>query len=171
MAVWIDEFLYRGRAPGSLIPPAWHVNLSADGTDPFGQPVVHTRQLAMAAAVAQGWTLPVLIQEINAELLAELSIAREALAAIKTLGDSPVSFKKPEDVQAAIRTAIDKAEKAAPAEAVRRLETANRLGIKMSGNIKIASLLSDLPQEGRPGQVPTKMEEPPQGFFKRIFGS
>jgi hypothetical protein len=76
---YVEEFLYRGRPPGSEDPPAWHVNI-ADSDTPREPPV----QYNMAAATAIGWTLPMILSEINAKAIVELAATQEALAKAQT---------------------------------------------------------------------------------------
>jgi hypothetical protein len=76
MAIYVDEFLYRGRAPGSAEPPAWHLTLGSAGEDDFGRPVTSTRTLSVGEAEAAGWHLPAVIAEINAMLAVEIEARR-----------------------------------------------------------------------------------------------
>lgn len=68
MAKYIEEFLYRGRPPGSDQEPAWHVNIGDTETNTI-------KQFNMATAIADGWSLPSIIAEINEAAVSELSAA------------------------------------------------------------------------------------------------
>lgn len=76
MAIFVEEFLYRGREPGSAEPPAWHLQLTSLGTDDFGDPIRATRTLNMAQAEAAGWPLPQILSAINAEVMRAAEAAR-----------------------------------------------------------------------------------------------
>ncbi len=82
MAIYIEEFLYRGRAAGSAEEPAWHLVLASTGEDDFGQPTIATRTLNMAEAEAASWGLPEIIAAINAELMAEVDTKRSEVQAL-----------------------------------------------------------------------------------------
>lgn len=81
MTVYLYEFLYRGRPPGSAEEPAWHVVLGAVGEDAFGRPVHAEKTLDMAQAAAAGWDLPKIIEAINASALAEAEMLRREIEA------------------------------------------------------------------------------------------
>jgi len=90
MAVYVYEFLYRGRAPGDATPPAWHIALRSATTDDFGRTVLSEPLLLnMTQAAQQEWDLPAIISAINAETLAfaEAETAR-ANAAEQALEDA-----------------------------------------------------------------------------------
>jgi hypothetical protein len=84
MAIYIDEFLYRGRAPGSAEEPAWHLVLASAGEDDFGRPTRAVRTLGMAEARAAGWGLPEVIAAINAGLAAEIETKRSEVEALRS---------------------------------------------------------------------------------------
>lgn len=58
MAIYIDEFLYRGRAPDDNTPPGWHLTVRDSVTK-------LSTQFNMAAAVNAGYALPTIISAIN----------------------------------------------------------------------------------------------------------
>jgi hypothetical protein len=78
MTIYVHEFLYRGRAPGSTEPPAWHLILASDAKDEMGRNVAPGPALSMAQATAAGWGLPEIVAAINADLLAEAETLRAA---------------------------------------------------------------------------------------------
>lgn len=80
MAVFIHEFLYRGRPEGSDEPPAWHLTLASTGVDDFGAPAWSEKTLNIAEAEAAGWALPEIIDAINSKALVELHEVRAKLS-------------------------------------------------------------------------------------------
>ena len=83
MAIFIHEFLYRGRPEGAAEPPAWHLTLVSTGTNDFGETVRSEKTLTMAEAQAAGWDLPEIIAAINAETLIELDAKRAEVVALQ----------------------------------------------------------------------------------------
>src|SRR3954454_8329019 len=84
MAIYVEEFLYRGRAPDAAEPPAWHLQLTSLGTDDFGAPIRSTRTLNMSQAAEAGWALPEIIAAINADALREVEAAQGRVEALET---------------------------------------------------------------------------------------
>ena len=79
--IYLDEFLYRGRAPGDDRAPAWHVVLGSVGTDAFGRPFRDTTApLTPDAALALGYDLPAILAAINTETLRECETLRAKAA-------------------------------------------------------------------------------------------
>jgi hypothetical protein len=70
MALYIYEFLYRGRPEGSDQPPAWHLQLGSDVKDELGREPRPGPAMGMAQADKNGWKLPEIIAAINADALA-----------------------------------------------------------------------------------------------------
>lgn len=83
MAIYVEEFLYRGRAPEAADPPAWHLQLTSVGTDDFGAPIRSTRTLNMSQAAEAGWALPDIIAAINADALREVETAQARAEALE----------------------------------------------------------------------------------------
>jgi hypothetical protein len=97
MAIYIEEFLFRGRAPGEAREPAWHVTLAEEvEIEGIGQRRF-TRQLGVAAAAAAGWTLPDVIAAINAEALAEAEAGRAALAELEQVREAKAAAEADRD--------------------------------------------------------------------------
>jgi hypothetical protein len=90
MALYVYEFFYRGRAPGSAEPPAWHLILASDAKDEFGRTPPPGLAMSMAQAKAAGWGLPEIVKAINADLLAEA----EALRAARAAGEAEFETEK-----------------------------------------------------------------------------
>lgn len=88
---WIDEFLFRGRDPHDKRPPAWHLVVKAKSTDGFGRPTVSERQLNMAAADKEGYTLPQIIAGINTSLMAEVEALNAQIVEIAAARDAAVT--------------------------------------------------------------------------------
>lgn len=90
--MYLEEFLYRGRAPDDPREPAYHVILGEVGQDGFGQ-----RTIALSPALTPdqareaGFPLPAIVEAVNADLMdqnvsllariAELEAERNAMAA------------------------------------------------------------------------------------------
>lgn len=88
VAIWIDEFLFRGKQPGSDGQAGWHLRLAADGTDEMGQPFIRTKTMNMQQAIASGRSLPNIINAINTQALADLEAASAKLTAISAALDA-----------------------------------------------------------------------------------
>lgn len=83
MALYLEEFLYRGRPDGQ--PPAYHVVLGDAGTDAFGNPsLVLSGPLTPAQAEALGFSLQAVAEAINSQTLAALTQAQSDLDAART---------------------------------------------------------------------------------------
>lgn len=94
MAVWIEEFLFRGKDPDSGQKPAWHVVLASKVDDGFGGTQILTRMMGVAEAEAAGYPLVSLIATMNAETLktsdslsTQLKTAQQSLTDITTERD------------------------------------------------------------------------------------
>lgn len=76
MALFLYEFLYRGRPPDHADPAAYHVILADATTDAFGRAHVNVGPaMTPEQAAAKGFALPDLIKAIDVGVMAE----REAL--------------------------------------------------------------------------------------------
>lgn len=86
---FLYEFLYRGRAPGSSQPAAYHVILAQEIALP-GQPAQTAIGHAMTPeqAEAAGYPLPDLLSAINAAAMAERDALRQQLAAVTAERDA-----------------------------------------------------------------------------------
>ena len=73
---FITEFLYRAYPAENEKPSAWHVTLLGEGDDGFGGKVYTERTMTMQQAIDAGYTLPKVIETINAAVLAELEPLR-----------------------------------------------------------------------------------------------
>lgn len=86
MEVWIEEFLFRGRppsGPGSDQPPAWHVVVGKQADSPLdpGNMVRKTfGPYSIEQAEAEGWPLPQVLAEINAEAVKRVNELEQAVA-------------------------------------------------------------------------------------------
>lgn len=83
MQQWVEEFLYRGRPPGSTEPPAYHVIVGQQVADPFDSSRVTQRFLGpMTPEAVQAMGLPVsaLIAGINDGTLAQVDNLTAMLA-------------------------------------------------------------------------------------------
>jgi len=78
MAVFLYEFLYRGRSSDGQ--SAWHVILRDEGIDGFGRPTSAEMVLNMAQAEEANWPLPRLIEAINTGAMAEVEKLRTDVA-------------------------------------------------------------------------------------------
>lgn len=77
--VFVEEFLYRGRAEG---PSAWHVVLGVVVDDGFGETTLNLKgPLTPGQAEAMGYPLSKVVEGINAGVLATLEAERAAHAA------------------------------------------------------------------------------------------
>ncbi|TDR90278.1 hypothetical protein [Enterovirga rhinocerotis] len=73
MAVFVYEFLFRGRPPGSGGPPAFHVILGDAQTDAFGRETISLNgPMTPEQAGALGFPLETVIETINADTLEEV---------------------------------------------------------------------------------------------------
>jgi hypothetical protein len=79
--IYVHEFLWRGREPGSAETPAWHVILADVGTDGFGQPTRSERTLNVAQATEAGFDLDAIVAGINTAALTELEALRAEVEA------------------------------------------------------------------------------------------
>lgn len=78
---FVHEFMFRGRAPGDVQPPAWHVILGDNITDPFGNSkFVDSGALTPAQAAAAGFPLPALLAAINTATMAQVTSLRAEVA-------------------------------------------------------------------------------------------
>ncbi|MGE0830805.1 MAG: hypothetical protein AB7O04_15835 [Hyphomonadaceae bacterium] len=77
---FVEEFLYRGREPGSAETPAWHVTIGWPQRDPVtgkrAPPLL--KQFNMADAIAAGFTLSGIVEELNLEAIAAYQRERSA---------------------------------------------------------------------------------------------
>lgn len=85
MAIYLDEFLYRGKPDGSA--GAYHVVLGSATVDAFGAP-----QLSLSGALTpeqaseKGFPLPAIIAAMNTDLLAANNALKAALAVLQQTG-------------------------------------------------------------------------------------
>ncbi len=85
MALYVYEFLYRGRSPDEAgATPAWHLILGQSGTDGFGAPLPNGPVMTMQQAAGEGHDLPAIIAEINAAALAEVDRLNAQVADLRT---------------------------------------------------------------------------------------
>lgn len=83
MTHYISEFLYRGVSPAQKEAgrePAWHVEITSVGEDAFGNEMRNTIILSIAQAEEKGLSLPDIIRDINAAVMAENETLREEVA-------------------------------------------------------------------------------------------
>lgn len=81
MALYLYEFLYRGRPPGDAEASAYHVVLAAAGTDAFGQATTAIGPaMTPDQARAKGFDLPAIVAAINTEVMAENAALKADLA-------------------------------------------------------------------------------------------
>ena len=71
MALYVYEFLYRGRDPEDA-GPAWHLALGQSGRDGFGHRLSNGPVMTMSQAADAGYDLPAVIADINAAALREI---------------------------------------------------------------------------------------------------
>jgi hypothetical protein len=81
--IYVHEFLWRGRAPDSDEPPAWHITLAETGTDGFGRPTRSERTLNMTQAIEAGFDLQTIVAGINAAALADAEARRAEIEALR----------------------------------------------------------------------------------------
>lgn len=81
---YIEEFLYRGRRKDDTRPTGWHIIIGVEGNDPLGRPYPPMPIMASGQAIEQGWDIPEILAEINAETLADLEAER---ASARTLSN------------------------------------------------------------------------------------
>lgn len=110
MEQWIEEFLFRGRPPGSTEPPAYHVVIGQQVSDPF-EPDKKTRRLlgpmTPEQAEAMGFPASALVAGINDAAVAEVAKAHDAV--IAAIGDATAERQAriaAEDQVAALRAEI-----------------------------------------------------------------
>lgn len=86
--MYMDEFLYRGKMDGKS--SAWHVVLAMADKHPItGADIVHlSNPMTPEQAKEKGFDLPAVIADINAQTLADLAEARQALEDQKAAWDS-----------------------------------------------------------------------------------
>jgi hypothetical protein len=105
MTLFVEEFLYRGRAPADLQPSAWHVILGDAVTDAFGkQSISLSDALTPSQAEALGFPLSKVIAGINDELAKQVDVLSAELAATKGERDRAIK-------------ALDQMSKSLPAQA------------------------------------------------------
>lgn len=85
-AVYVEEFLYRGRPPNDLRPPAWHIVLfeNVGESEVDKQPHYRSHTLNVTQAEAAGYPLPKLIDAINSEALKEIERMRVVIGQLET---------------------------------------------------------------------------------------
>lgn len=89
MTLFVEEFLYRGKPPGSVELPAWHVVLGDAVTDAFGnQAISLSGPLTPARAETLGYSLAAVIADLNAGIAASADALRVELAAVKAERDA-----------------------------------------------------------------------------------
>lgn len=78
--IYVYEFLYRSNTAAEQ--GAWHVILGSNTTDPITGAVTPYRSdvMSMTQAAAYGFTLPVIIADINAQTLTALDAASARIA-------------------------------------------------------------------------------------------
>src|SRR5882672_11850984 len=73
MTIYIEEFLYRGKAPSTGETEAWHVVLGNEIDNGFGQMVVNiSNPMTPSQAQAVGFPLPVILASINTIIMDQL---------------------------------------------------------------------------------------------------
>lgn len=98
MAIFLEEFLYRGRPPDATEPPAYHVVLGDVVRDAFGRTLLTTSgALTPDQAAAAGFPLPAVIAAIDAGLMAENAALRGELDALRREIAQPGSPVGPDD--------------------------------------------------------------------------
>jgi hypothetical protein len=92
MTLFVEEFLYRGRAPSDAQPSAWHVILGDAVTDAFGkQSISLSDALTPSQAEELGFPLSAVIAGINNELAKQVDALSTELAATKGERDRAVT--------------------------------------------------------------------------------
>lgn len=77
MAIFLYEFLYRGRPGGSAEPPAWHLILGSATVNDFGKSQIAAGDaMSVTQAKEAGWGLPEIVAAINADVLVETEAQR-----------------------------------------------------------------------------------------------
>jgi len=118
MALFVEEFLYRGKAPGVAEQPAWHVVLGDAVTDAFGNLSISlSGPLPVARAETLGFGLPSVIAEINAVVLATADALRQDVARL----DDELKSVRAEAERAAGLAAAEQANLASTIEDAERL--------------------------------------------------
>ena len=85
MTLYVDEFLYRGKPPGSADLPAWHVVLGDAVTNGFGEPSISlSGPMTPERAEALGFPLAAIVAQINAGMAAAADALRVEIADCKT---------------------------------------------------------------------------------------
>ena len=85
MTIYVDEFLFRGRAPDDAEPPAWHVVLGNKGVTVFNDPFRDmSTTMNSQQAESAGWSLPTIIADINTQLLKQCEVQAATIADLKT---------------------------------------------------------------------------------------
>jgi hypothetical protein len=81
MAVFIEEFLYRGKSDGAS---AWHVVLGTVVDDGFGDKKLNLKgPMTPAQAEEGGYPLPAILSAINGVALAELEATKTTLKVVE----------------------------------------------------------------------------------------
>lgn len=94
MTLYIEEFLWRGRPPGSDQPLAYHVVLGSFGKDAFGRDgVTISDPMTPAQAEQMGFPLSTIVNGINAVTLQERDAAIAAQKSAESERDDAVSAK------------------------------------------------------------------------------
>lgn len=83
MTLALSEFTYRNNN-GTV---DWAVKLQQQGVDEMGNPFPDSYAMTPTKAASLGFTLPVVLAAINAEVLAEADAARAALAQLQQSTD------------------------------------------------------------------------------------
>jgi len=107
MAIYIEEFLYRGKAPSSGATEAWHVILGNETDNGFGgKAVAISDPMSPAQAATAGFPLPVILAAINTAIMDQLTASQAQtttlqaqLDALQTQNDqlhSQIIASKPE---------------------------------------------------------------------------
>ena len=87
MALYLEEFLYRGRPDGQT--PAYHMVLGDAGVDAFGNPSLSlSGPLTPAQAEALGFPLSAVADAINTGTMAALTQVQSELAAVMAERDA-----------------------------------------------------------------------------------
>ena len=89
MSTYLHEFLFRGRAPGSAEPPAWHVILAQDVTPPGGvAQTILGGALTPEQAEAAGYALPEILAGLDTAVMADRDAKAAALGAMTAERDA-----------------------------------------------------------------------------------
>lgn len=77
---WIEEFLWRGRPPGSAQPSGWHIKIGKMVEIAGKESPIVSLELPMARAAELGWELPEVLAAINSAVLAEVETRQTEIA-------------------------------------------------------------------------------------------